>query len=75
MKKLSILLSGAALTAAAAAHADVGSENWFNDGVPWYEHPCGFDAFTKYGKEDTAQNRHSYYETLRHPEMCAKLFP
>jgi hypothetical protein len=73
MKKLFALISLAVL--ASAAHADVGSENWFNDGLAWYQHPCGFDAFVKYGKVDSPQNRRNYYLTLHHPEMCSKLFP
>jgi len=60
---------------ASAANADVGSENWFNDGLAWYQQPCGFEAFVKYGKADTPENRRNYYLTLRHPEMCSKLFP
>ena len=60
---------------ASAAHAEVGSENWFNDGLAWYQQPCGFEAFVKYGKADTPEIRRNYYLTLQHPEMCSKLFP
>ena len=73
MNKLLAAMSLAVL--ASAAHADVGSENWFNDGLAWYQQPCGFEAFVKYGKADTPENRRNYYLTLRHPEICSKLFP
>ncbi len=74
MKKLFGLLALAAAFSA-PAHADESTDNWFNDGVAWYEQPCGFQAFLKYGKQDTPENRHNYYLTLQHPEMCSKLFP
>ena len=61
--------------AASAAHANDESDHWFNDRLAWYQHPCGMQAFVKYGKDDTPQNRRNYYETLHHPEMCSKLFP
>jgi hypothetical protein len=73
MKKLFALISLAVV--AAAAHADVGSESWFNDGLAWYQHPCGFEVFVKYGKADTPQNRRNYYSTLHRPETCWNLFP
>lgn len=60
---------------ASAAHAEEQSDHWFNDGVAYYEHPCGYQAFLKYGKVDTPQNRHNYYLTMEHPEMCSTLFP
>ena len=73
MKKLLLVMSLAVL--APAVHADVGSEYWFNDGVAWYQHPCDWDAFVKYGKSDTPENRRNYYLTFEHPETCSKLFP
>ena len=77
------LIHGAALIAATlvtfagapAAQADVGSEFWFNDGLAWYQHSCGFEAFAKYGKTDTPATRRAYYTTLKQPELCSTLFP
>ena len=74
MKKIFALLALAALFSS-PAHAFEDTDNWFNDGLAWYQHPCGFQAFVKYGKDDTPENRHNYYLTLKHPEMCSKLFP
>jgi hypothetical protein len=70
-----LLLSFAASAFAVVAHADEGPEFWFNDGLAWYQHPCGWDAFVKYGKQDTPQIRHNYYLTMKQPELCSKLFP
>ena len=75
MKKLLMLFVFALSAFGPAAHATQQSDHWFNDGVASYQHPCGWDAFVKYGKNDTPENRHNYYETLKHPEMCSKLFP
>ena len=77
MKKSFALLALALAGFAAAAHADDESDHWFSDGgaLAWYQHPCGWDAFVKYGMVDTPQNRHNYYLTIQHPEMCSKLFP
>ena len=73
MKKAFALISLAVL--ATAAHATGESDHWFNDGLGWYEYPCSFEAFAKYGKADTPENRARYDEALKHPEMCSKLFP
>jgi opacity protein-like surface antigen len=74
MKKFFALL-GLAVVLSSAAQAEEGSEFWFNDGLAWYQHPCGLQAFVKYGGSDTRENRHNYYLALKHPEMCSKLFP
>jgi hypothetical protein len=60
---------------AAPVHADEETDHWFNNGIAYYEHPCGWDAFIKYGKLDTPENRHNYVLTRQHPELCSKLFP
>jgi hypothetical protein len=75
MKKAFALVSLAVLASAAYAHPE--SDHWFDSGesLAWYEHPCGFEAFVKYGNQDTPQNRANYYITIKHPEMCSKLFP
>ena len=75
MKKTLSMLALAAAALSPLAHADENSDMWFSDGVFWWDQPCGFEAFTRYGKADTPQNRRSYYETLKHPEMCSQLFP
>jgi hypothetical protein len=74
MKKLLGLLA-VAMVLSSPARAEEGSEFWFGDGLAWYQHPCGWDAFVKYGGSDTPQNRRNYYLTLQHPEMCSTLFP
>jgi len=61
--------------AASAVHANDESDHWFNDGLAWYQHPCGMQAFVKYGKSDAPDVRRNYYITQQHPDMCAKLFP
>jgi hypothetical protein len=73
MKRLFVLLALAIFATSASAFEE--SDRWFNDGVAYYQHPCGWDAFVKYGKLDTPQNRRNYNLTLKHPEMCSKVFP
>jgi hypothetical protein len=53
------------------------SDYWFGTGVAWYEHPCGVDAFTKYGRtpDPSPEVRDAYERTLKNPKLCAKLFP
>jgi hypothetical protein len=67
----------AALIAASASgvHADSETHRWFGTGLDWYQHPSGWDAFEKYGSQDTPEVRHNYYLTIKHPELCSKLFP
>jgi hypothetical protein len=61
---------------ALTAHADNDStERWFGDGLAWYAHPCGLEAFSKYGDYDTPETRQAYELTKQHPELCSKLFP
>ena len=74
MKKLFGLLAVAAAFSA-PVHADESTDNWFNDGVAWYEHPCGMQAFAKYGRDDSAEVRRAYQITLRDPAQCERLFP
>ncbi len=33
--------------AASAAYANDESDHWFNDGLAWYQHRCGVQAFVK----------------------------
>src|SRR5437660_4673827 len=51
MKKAFALVSLAVLASAAYAHPE--SDHWFGSGetLAWYEHPCGFEAFVKYGNQ------------------------
>lgn len=74
MKKLSI---AAALFAVAAvpAFANESADRWFNNGLAWYQHPCGLSAFAKYGQVDTQEVRRAYEVTKRNPAQCSKLFP
>jgi hypothetical protein len=58
------------------AHAlDDDNSRWFGTGMSWYEHPCGLQAFDKYGQEDTPEVRRAYEITKRDPQQCSKLFP
>jgi hypothetical protein len=72
--KLAFLAASLAL-AASGASANDESDHWFNNGLAWYQHPCGMQAFVKYGKSDSPQVRRDYYLTLQHPEICGKVFP
>jgi hypothetical protein len=73
MKRALALLALAVVAVSANAREE--SDHWFNNGVAYYQHPCGWDAFVKYGKTDTPEVRHNYYLTMKHPELCSKLFP
>jgi len=72
MKRVLLAAALAALTL--PLHA-ASSDQWFYDGLPWYQHPCGISAFEKYGHDDSPAVRHAYYATLRDPSQCSKLFP
>lgn len=74
MKKLlaAAVLATFALTAQAGEDS---TDRWFHDGLTWYEHPCGLDAFSKYGDDDSPGVREAYFLTKHHPELCSKLFP
>lgn len=72
MKRM--LLAAALASLAVSAHA-ASSDQWFYDGLPWYEHPCGIAAFAEYGHDDSFAVRHAYEITKRDPSQCAKLFP
>jgi hypothetical protein len=69
------LLFAAAL-ASLSLSAQAGSNDlWFYNGLPWYRHPCGMDAFAKYGHSRSPVVRHAYEVTLRDPSQCSVLFP
>ena len=72
MKRL--ILAAALASAALSAQAE-STDLWFNDGMAWYEHPCGLQAFEKYGQDDSPAVRRAYEITKRDPSQCAKLFP
>ena len=72
MKRL--LLAVALATVALSTQAS-SNDQWFYDGLPWYEHPCGMEAFAKYGRSHSPRVRHAYQVTLRDPSQCSKLFP
>jgi hypothetical protein len=78
MKRVVILaaLSASALMVTAPANAEAPDE-WFGTGDNWYDYPCGLEAFAKYGRtiEPSAEVRKAYFEALKHPELCSKLFP
>jgi len=71
MKKLWLAAALAALTLPAHAASDL----WFGHALPWYAHPCGLQAFAKYGRDDSAEVRRAYQITLRDPSQCERLFP
>jgi hypothetical protein len=72
--KMYLLIASLAL-GASAAYANDESDHWFNEGLAWYQHPCGMQAFVKYGKSDSADVHRNYFITQQHPEMCGRLFP
>ena len=70
------LIAAALAALAVSAHAGEDStDRWFNDGLAWYEHPCGLAAFEKYGQDDSPQVRRAYFLTRHNPALCSKLFP
>jgi hypothetical protein len=76
MKRVFVLAALAALMVSTRAGAEA-SDEWFNTGDKWYEHPCGLQAFAKYGRttEPTPQVRDAYFQTLKNPELCSRLLP
>jgi len=76
MKRAFVLAALATLMVSTQANADT-SDLWFNTGVPWYQHPCGLETYAKYGRTTlpTKEVSDAYYTTLKHPELCSKLFP
>jgi len=69
------LLLAAALASLALPTFAGSSDQWFGEGLPWYMHPCGLQAFAKYGREDTPGVRRAYEITQRDPSQCERLFP
>ena len=51
------LLATALATLMVSAHAGENPERWFGTGLAWWEHPCGLQAFGKYGHQDTPEVR------------------
>jgi hypothetical protein len=74
MKRVLVAAALAALAVSAHAGED-SSEHWFNDGLAWYQHPCGMRAFDKYGQDDSPEVRRAYFLTKHNPALCSKLFP
>jgi hypothetical protein len=74
MKRAFVAAALATLMFSAHAAED-STERWFNDGLTWYEHPCGLEAFSKYAYDDRPEVRRAYELTKDHPELCSKLFP
>jgi hypothetical protein len=72
MKRTLLAAALAALTIPVHAASD---DLWFYDGLPWYEHPCGMQAFAKYGHDDSPAVRRAYEITKQDPSQCSKLFP
>jgi hypothetical protein len=69
------IASALALVALTAHAGEDSTDRWFGDGMAWYEHPCGLQAFEKYGEFDTPEIRHAYELTKHHPELCSGVFP
>ena len=72
MKRL--LLAAALASLAPSSHAG-SADQWFGSRLPWYQHPCGMQAFAKYGHDQSPQVLHAYEVTQRDPSQCSKLFP
>jgi hypothetical protein len=75
MKKALVAAILAALAISAQARQSSADDHWFGVGLAWYEHPCGLEAFNKYGHDDSPEVRRAYELTKRHPEQCSALFP
>jgi hypothetical protein len=75
MKKVLVAAVLAALAFAAQARQSSADDHWFGVGLAWYEHPCGLEAFNKYGHDERPEVRRAYELTKRHPEQCSTLFP
>ena len=72
MKRLLLAIS----LATTALSTQAGSnDQWFYDGLPWYRHPCGMQAFARYGHSRSPVVRHAYQVTRRDPSQCSVLFP
>ena len=76
MKRVFVLAALATLMVSTRAGAEA-SDEWFYTGERWYEHPCGLEAYAKYGRtsEPTQKVRDAYLATLKDPKLCSKLFP
>lgn len=74
MTRLFVAAALAVLMIPAHAREDT-TGRWFGDGMEWYQHPCGLQAFAKYGEDDRPEVRRAYELTKQHPELCSKLFP
>ena len=71
-----VLVAAALAVLLVPAHAGEDSDDhWFHTGMAWYEHPCGLQAFSKYGQDDTPEVRRAYEITKHNPQLCSKLFP
>jgi len=70
-----VFLAAALAVLIAPAYADKGDDHWFRTGEAWYQHPCGLQAFEKYGQDDSPEVRRAYEITKHHPELCSKEFP
>ena len=69
------ILFTAALSTFALSTQAGSSDDWFGHGLPWYQHPCGLQAFAKYGHDSSPEVFHAYQVTRRDPSQCSKLFP
>jgi len=75
MKRVLVAAVLAALAVPASARQSSADDHWFGVGLAWYEHPCGLQAFDKYGHDDTPAVRRDYELTKLHPEQCSAMFP
>ena len=75
MKKVLVAAVLAALAIPAQARQSSADDHWFGVGLAWYEHPCGLEAFNKYGHDDSPAVRRAYELTKRDAGQCAALFP
>jgi len=74
MKRALVAAALAALAVSAQAGED-STDRWFNDGLTWYQHPCGMQAFGQYGQDDRPEVWRAYELTRHHPELCSSLLP
>ncbi len=72
MKRLLLAATLASLSLSTQAGS---ADQWFGHGLPWYQHPCGLQAFGKYGHDASPAVIHAYEVTKRDPSQCSTLFP
>ncbi|HZE60031.1 MAG TPA: hypothetical protein VE085_05705 [Burkholderiales bacterium] len=67
---LAAMLASLSLSTQAAS-----GDEWFGRLLPWYQRPCGLQAFAAYGHDNSPEVFRAYEVTKRDPSQCSALFP